>query len=75
MTSLIVSYVFDYGYRCLLVAEDSPFLKNHTVSYFKDITMIKKRLVIFVLIYLYSVFEKQWLLTAPDIGGAKWAGI
>ena len=32
MTSLIVSYVFNYGYRCLLVAEDSPFLKNHTVS-------------------------------------------
>eukprot|EP00731_Ephydatia_muelleri_P034304 Em0054g27a len=33
MTSLIVSYVFNYGYRCLLVAEDSPFLKNHTAKY------------------------------------------
>ena len=32
VTSLIVSYVFNYGYRSLLVAEDSPFLKNHTVS-------------------------------------------
>ena len=32
VTSLIVSYVFNYGYRCLLVAEDLPFLKNHTVS-------------------------------------------
>ena len=32
VTSLIVSYVLNYGYRCLLVAEDSPFLKNHTVS-------------------------------------------
>ena len=32
VTSLIVSYVFNYGYRCLLVAEDSPFLKNHMVS-------------------------------------------
>ncbi|KAL5490754.1 hypothetical protein EMCRGX_G015934 [Ephydatia muelleri] len=30
VTSLIVSYVFNYGYRSLLVAEDSPFLKNHT---------------------------------------------
>ena len=32
VTSLIVSYVCNYGYRSLLVAEDSPFLKNHTVS-------------------------------------------
>ena len=32
VTSLIVSYVFNYGYRSLLVAENSPFLKNHTVS-------------------------------------------
>ena len=32
VTSLIVRYVFDYGYRSLLVAEDSLFLKNHTVS-------------------------------------------
>ena len=32
VTSLIVSYVFHYGYRSLLVAENSPFLKNHAVS-------------------------------------------
>ena len=32
VTSLIVSYAFNYGYHSLLVAEVSPFLKNHTVS-------------------------------------------
>ena len=30
VTSLIVSYVFNYGYRSLLVAEGSPSLKNHS---------------------------------------------
>ena len=30
--------------------------------------MIKKPFVMFALIYLYMVFEKQWLLTTPDIG-------
>ena len=38
--------------------------------------MIKNRtrFVMFVLINVYMVIEKQWLLTTPDTGGAKPVG-
>ena len=42
VTSLIVSYIFNYGYRNLLVAGNSPFLKNHTVGLLKRYYFDKK---------------------------------